>query len=379
MPELSIMDALQPERVRLERVAYHQWQVMTVDDMVTDQQFFQQKLRRHNRFMHGWGVVAGLAIVPAPTEELPWQVRVEPGYALGPYGDEIFVGAPVLMDLAKFGAGAATDPCGPGILRPGTAGAGNRLFLAVKYAECRSRPVRTMAAGCGCEEERCEYSRIRDSFAIECLAELPPSHQPVPGQATLCQIVRGGLLPACPPCPAEPWVVLARIDLPASPTTAIQAQAINNTAVRRLVFSTAALQEQLIACCCGAADLRLRVQAPARVQARQLPFTLRVDNRGPDPATNVVVRVQLTPAGGGATIAAVSDFAATQGTWTETDPARPLVAEVGDLASGAAARLEFVLVGTDGEYESHTEATSGVPDPEPKNNTVATRSRIQLS
>ena len=51
--------------------------------MIAEQEYFRQKLRRHNRFMHGWGVVCGLAVEPAPTRESPWRVRVTDGYALG--------------------------------------------------------------------------------------------------------------------------------------------------------------------------------------------------------------------------------------------------------------------------------------------------------
>jgi hypothetical protein len=106
-----------------------------------------------------------------------------------------------------------------------------------------------MPAGCACEEEACEYSRIRDSFQIECLTELPPSHEPQPGSPNLCDFIEGKLLPRCPPCPSDPWVVLAHVTLPESPAGNIADSNIDNF-VRRQVFSIAILQEQLIACCC---------------------------------------------------------------------------------------------------------------------------------
>ena len=49
---------------------------------------------------------------------------------------------------------------------------GRGIFVAIEYAECLSRPIRALSAGCGCEDEACEYSRVRDSFQIECLIEL---------------------------------------------------------------------------------------------------------------------------------------------------------------------------------------------------------------
>jgi uncharacterized repeat protein (TIGR01451 family) len=188
--------------------------------------------------------------VAAPTAALPWQVEIGAGYALGPYGDEIFVAAPVSLDLAQCGPGTVTDPCEPDLLHATGSAEGGRLFVTIKYAECLARPVRAMPAGCGCEEVACEYSRIRDSFQLECLTELPPSHQPPPLHPLLCDLINGRILAPCPPCPAEPWVVLAQVTLPASPETAIADSNLDNVTIRRQIFSTAVLQEQLIACCC---------------------------------------------------------------------------------------------------------------------------------
>jgi len=57
MPELQTLDCLQPGLGKLERVKYFNRMLLTADDMRTDQDFVLQKLRRHNRFLHGWGVV----------------------------------------------------------------------------------------------------------------------------------------------------------------------------------------------------------------------------------------------------------------------------------------------------------------------------------
>src|SRR5262249_33653907 len=87
-------------------------------------------------------------------------------------------------------------------------------------------------------------------FQIECLTELPPSHQPPPGPS-LCDLIDSRMLPVCPPCPSEPWVVLAKVTLPASTGTDIADNNIDNISVRRQIYSTAVLQDQLIKCCCA--------------------------------------------------------------------------------------------------------------------------------
>src|SRR5262245_15867170 len=116
MADLQLLDCLQPGLVTLERVRYFTRQLLTADDMVTDQDYIRQKLRRHNRFLHGWGAVCGLEVTAAPTADAPWRVRIGSGYALGPYGDEIYVAEPVHLDLARCDSGAVTDPCEPGLL-----------------------------------------------------------------------------------------------------------------------------------------------------------------------------------------------------------------------------------------------------------------------
>jgi hypothetical protein len=241
---LKLSGCGQSEQVRLERVNYFPRQLLTADDMIADQDYFRERMRRHNRFLHGWGVVCGLEVTAAPTADVPWQVKIGSGYALGPYGDEIDVAEAQTLDLARCLSTTAADPCEPS--GPGQV-AGQRLYVVIKYSECFASPVLAMPAGCGCEESACEYSRIRDGFEICCLTQLPPSSKP----PIICELISQAKLPPCPPCPEDPWVVLAQVDLPALSGTEVTNSMINNIIVRRQIYSTAMLQEQLIRCCCG--------------------------------------------------------------------------------------------------------------------------------
>src|SRR5262249_16734076 len=101
MPSATLNDCTQLDATLLERVNYFPRQLLTADDMIADQQYFIAKMRRHNRYLHGWGVVCGLGVTIAPTAKSPWIVQISPGYALGPYGDEIYVPNPVNLDLAQ--------------------------------------------------------------------------------------------------------------------------------------------------------------------------------------------------------------------------------------------------------------------------------------
>ena len=157
MAELGVLDCLQTGLGTLERVRFFPRQLLSADDMIADQYYFREKIRRHNRFLHGWGVVCGLQVAPDPTRGIPWRVRIDPGYAIDGNGDDILVDEPVYLDVAQCGPGARTDPCEPDRMRGGGAAGRESVYVTIKYAECVARPVRAMPAGCACEEVACEY------------------------------------------------------------------------------------------------------------------------------------------------------------------------------------------------------------------------------
>src|SRR3989442_6952664 len=97
-----------------------------------------------------FGVVCGYQVEAAPEAGHAWQVRVCPGYALAPQGDEILICAPVLFDLAT---GATKDePCAPcpcpPVPQPSAENERPVCYLAIPYNDCSTRPVRVHPAGC---------------------------------------------------------------------------------------------------------------------------------------------------------------------------------------------------------------------------------------
>ena len=253
MKNVQVMDCSQSAEAAsasgtLQRVNYFNRQLLTAEDMTAAADYLLEKLRRHNRFLHGWGVVCGLAVTAAPVASSPWRVQIGSGYALSPYGDEVFVGEAVYFDLAACLTGGSSNPCEPGMVTPGQGGTSSTAYLAIRYAECLSRPVQTASSGCGCDDDPCQYSRVRDSFQIQCLSKLLPKPKP---PATVCQVVNGGVIAPCPPCPTDPWIVLAKILLPSSTNMNITNNNIDNFSVRRVILSSAVLQDQIVRCCCG--------------------------------------------------------------------------------------------------------------------------------
>lgn len=223
----------------LELPRYFPRQLLTPAEMTLEQQYFRTRLRRHNLFFHGWGVACGAEVcrVSGGTAPAPWKVRVKPGYILGPQGDEILIDRELEVDLRTLGATAGSDEpddvwCTPVLVErndeiPST------LFLAVRYKELPSRPVRVQPAGCGCDDSQCELSRLRDGFEIGTLTECPDSHKNPPSLERLFE----GSMPDCSECPTSPWVVLAKIDLDPDGTIKL----IDNCSCRRIVLSAADL------------------------------------------------------------------------------------------------------------------------------------------
>jgi hypothetical protein len=230
---------------------YYPRQLITPDDLTLEQNYFRDRMRRHNRLLHGWGVVCGALVCPVTvtnsdgsTSFQPWQVKVQKGYALGPYGDEIILDCGRTVDLRTSGCSGVTgepcidapDPwCTPVFTPPATT---NVLYIAIKYKQCMMRPVRVQPIGCGCDDSSCEYSRWHDGYEIGVLQTCPvcnacdPNAAPALTPDTAKGLITGGI-PNCPDCSCGPWVCLAKVTV--NPDGSI-AQ-IDNCTCRRLVVS----------------------------------------------------------------------------------------------------------------------------------------------
>ena len=224
----------------LERPRYFPRQLLTPTEMTLEQTYFRDKLRRHNRLMHGWGVVCGAVVCIVPRSDgngpEPWKVKITPGDVLGPYGDEIVIDKTRIIDLRTPGATGTTgenpveqiDPWCSQVWverKPGP------LYVAVKYKETTCRPVRVQPNGCGCDDSQCEYSRIRDGYEFGVL-DTCPDHDDKPPKIE--GLIKGGN-PACLDCPESPWVVLAEVEMDADGSITM----IDNCECRRIVVSTA--------------------------------------------------------------------------------------------------------------------------------------------
>lgn len=126
----------------LTRPNYFAGQLLSVDDLRTEQRYQRDRARLHNRLLHGWGVVDGLE-----ARSSGGQIIVSPGMALDPSGDEIVL------------------TCETSLLpAPGSAGCAARFVIA-RYAETLTAPVVL--------DDRTEFTRVTQGATIT-LAEVAP-------------------------------------------------------------------------------------------------------------------------------------------------------------------------------------------------------------
>ena len=204
----------------LGRSDYATGHYLGAGDLATDQFYRLQRLRRHNRFMHGWGILCGLWVAPAGDPGQPWAVQVCPGYAISCCGDEIEVPSPAPVDVRDY---LWREPLDRIRRLPRTA------YVGIRYAERKTRPVPADPPACGCEDSVYESSRIRDSFQVDILWDLPAAVETKPFD--LCQQQSA----PWPDCPDSPYLCLARLSLPASEGDSITVEHIDNRVCRHRV------------------------------------------------------------------------------------------------------------------------------------------------
>src|SRR2546425_7581610 len=80
----------------LERHRYFDRQIITSTEMNLAGDYWRDCLRRHNRLLHGWGVVCGGRVCPVIEngKVQPWLVEVSEAYILAPHCEVIVIDCP---------------------------------------------------------------------------------------------------------------------------------------------------------------------------------------------------------------------------------------------------------------------------------------------
>lgn len=90
----------------LDRPNWFAGRPVTAAGLDEQQQLFRERQRRHNRLLHGWGIVNGLGVSGRPG----LTVEIDAGFALDAAGNELLVEAPLVVDLRAAGLEHAGQP-----------------------------------------------------------------------------------------------------------------------------------------------------------------------------------------------------------------------------------------------------------------------------
>ena len=170
-----------------KRVNYTAGLVLGVDEFQQEQYYFIERTRRHNRFLHGYGTVSGLRVDTADTGGGGLELRISPGLAVNPKGQDICVADTMCARLdtwlqtyqqalqAIFGA----PPFSLG------------LSVVLCARDCQTDTVPIPGEPCRSQQDSMAASRIADSFELKLCLDMdapvgsPPMASPQMGSPPL--------------------------------------------------------------------------------------------------------------------------------------------------------------------------------------------------
>jgi hypothetical protein len=328
---------------------YHFGQLLGVDDFRAEQGFHVGRARRHQRLLHGHGVVAGY---PVSYKSAISELRVGPGLAIDGLGRDLQLDADQCVNLAKWWAArvAAKDAGFADLLDKIEFTID--LDLVVCYATCLTDPVPAIAEPCAGAASDLAYSRVCETVRLQLVRHVEPK---VPPTVTTLPDTRDALIdalaqtPIAPPDSTDPQtlcLVLARLDgvhfKKSGQTWQVD---INNVDlhVRQTLLATSALQSLLLPAldtpAPPAGPLVLNDKVAALNDTVTLPFDQKLAGKSVQPGNFAIT--QFDPATGWAT------FIATTATYTEPLGQPPQVALKldGPLVPGRLTRICVVGFG----------------------------------
>jgi hypothetical protein len=144
----------------MERLRFFDGQLLTSKDFQAEQDYQIEKRWLHNRMLHGFGVVDGLAV--SIDDGPDSAVFVSPGFALDRLGREILVEGPVRVDLGT----CTSDFC----------------FVTIEFTEVLTHPV---LAKNGVQE----FSRVTEGYSVG-IATDDPADSTNASQLCLARVIR---------------------------------------------------------------------------------------------------------------------------------------------------------------------------------------------
>ncbi len=138
----------------LERNRFFYGKLLTAEDFIAEQNYFNTKIRLLNSLLFGSGVIAGLNVIK--TDER--SVAIDSGIALDYAGREIIVPEPIIVKINDLDGY-------DGFIRENADY--TRAYLCIEYNETRTQPIHSIAkSALDDENDGPEYNRVTEGFSL---------------------------------------------------------------------------------------------------------------------------------------------------------------------------------------------------------------------
>ncbi|MCG3206423.1 MAG: hypothetical protein FOGNACKC_00021 [Anaerolineae bacterium] len=144
----------------------------------SEQTYFMGKDRRHNRYLHGAGVVCGLRVRQHPNPACRNRlVIIEPGVAVDCCGREIYVADEETVEFKELFAAAWRAANGP---QSQPDAAPHTFQLCLNYTECPTEEVPALFDDCRCDDTALQPNQILEGyeFAVRLDPVITPPEPP---------------------------------------------------------------------------------------------------------------------------------------------------------------------------------------------------------
>ncbi|RZL11915.1 MAG: hypothetical protein EOP40_00860 [Rubrivivax sp.] len=157
---------------------YHFGMLLGVDDFQAEQGFHLGRSRRHQRLLHGSGVVAGY---PVSFDAALTELRVGPGLAVDALGRDLALDQTQCVNLVKWWLQHQKEEAFADL--PSLTDATFDLDIVVCYSTCLSSPVPAVAEPCAGQASDIAYSRVCETVTLQLVRAVPVEAESAPAPA----------------------------------------------------------------------------------------------------------------------------------------------------------------------------------------------------
>lgn len=149
---------------------YHFGMLLGVDDFETEQAYHRGKMRLHNAWLHGEGVVWGFRVdAPAAAQggALRGELRVAPGFALDGAGRELYLEGPACVSVPAWYEEHRDDPDFHDAFEVDAGGTVRfEGYVSACFRACLARQVPAISEPCAGATGDTAYSRARETVEL---------------------------------------------------------------------------------------------------------------------------------------------------------------------------------------------------------------------